>query len=250
MPDLALKLAAKGFILVIALLGWWLENRHDRGTRGRRRWARALIALITAGAITDGVVTLRTHGEEQHRQERIARIDRGVNKLVELARERDPGLTEQEALSEISTEVRTLREKTSELERELEGVKRYSNVAELNAFGLSGKIRAGSGLKETSVISLTLEGAYDRKEVEGQARFFPRCDNKGIAAFRKATEVNSDFPFSYWALAICAEDAGDERWRTYADGAVKILKHTTQIAGHHGHHDEALNELKKLLAQK
>ena len=41
MPDLTLKLAANGFILLIAVTGWGLENRwHDRRTRVRRHWAR------------------------------------------------------------------------------------------------------------------------------------------------------------------------------------------------------------------
>lgn len=157
MPDLVLKLAANGFILLIAAIGWGLENKwQDRRTRARRRWARSLIVLIFAGSIVGAVVTLHSRSKEQEQQERIVRIDQGVVELVKLARERDPNLTEQEALRSISTEVRTLRRRTFKLERELDGVKQYGNVAVLNAFGLSGRIRAGSGLKETSSISRAL----------------------------------------------------------------------------------------------
>ena len=248
MPDLALKLAANGFILVIAAIGWGLENKwQDRRTRARWRWARSLIVLIFAGSIVGAAVTWHSHSEEQEQQERIARIDQGVVELVKLARERDPNLTEQEALRHISTEVRTLRGRTSKLERELEGVKRYGSVAELNAFGLSGKIRAGSGLKETSSISRALEGAYIRKEVGGQIRYLPDCNDMGIAAFRKAAEIDPDFPFSHWALAMCAAKVGDKEWRTYAERAVTILEHTTRIAGHHPHHDKVLEQSRKLL---
>ncbi len=133
------------------------------------------------------------------------------------------------------------------LEHELEGVKQYSNVAKLNGFGLTG--RAGLGLKETSPLSRILEGAYTREEDGGQVKFLPRCDSKGVAAFQKAAEMNPIFPFSYWALAICAAETGDEKWRIHAERAVTILKHTTQIAGHHTHHDNALEGLKKRLGQ-
>ena len=50
-------------------------------------------------------MTWRTHGEEQEERERSARIEDGVKMLVKLARERDPNLTEQEALREVSTEI-------------------------------------------------------------------------------------------------------------------------------------------------
>ena len=47
---------------------------------------------------------------EQEEQERAARIEEGVQELVKLARERDPTLTEQEALREVSIEIQPLRE--------------------------------------------------------------------------------------------------------------------------------------------
>ncbi len=251
MPELALKLAANVVVLAIAALGWGLENKwRDERNLARRRWVRLLFVLIVVGSIVDSFLTWRSHGEAQQQQERIARIDHGVVELVKLARERDPNLTEQEALRKIGSEVRTLRGRTFKLERQLAGVKRYGNVAKLNGFGLSGRIRPGSGLKETSAISRALEEAYIRKEVGGQVKHFPRCDEKGIGAFRNAAEIDPDFPFSHWALALCAEKAGDKGWRTHAARAVTILEHTTQLSGHNEHHDQALEELRKLLAQQ
>ena len=250
MSELALKLAAHAGILAIAAVGWGLEHKwRDRQTPARRRWAGLLFVLIVAGSIVNGGVAWHSHSEEQERQQRIERIDQGVVELVKLARERDPNLTEQQALREIGSEVRTLRERTSKLERELEGVKRYGEVAKLNGLGLSGRIGPGSGLKETTAISRALEEAYVAREAEGREKHFPRCDHKGLAAFREATVVNPHFPFSHWALAMCARKAGDEEWRRYAERAVAILEHTTQIAGHHGHHDDVLEELRNLLGQ-
>jgi hypothetical protein len=251
MAELALKLAANVFILMIALITWGLEHRwQDRRAGARRRATHGLFAAICAGSIVGAVVTSRSHSEDRQQHERIARIDHGVVELVELARERDPMLTELEALENISSEVRALRGLTSNLERELGGLKRYGNVAMLNGFGLSGKIGPGSGLKETSALSLALERAYIPREVEGKAKRFPRCDEEGTAAFLDAMKINPDYPFSHWGLAFCAEKAGDREWRRYAERAVTILEHTTRIAGHHPHHDVVLKELSEMLGQQ
>ena len=114
---------------------------------------------------------------------------------------------------------------------------------------MSGKIGPGSGLRETSALSLTLERAYISAEVEGKEKHFPRCDEEGTAAFLEAVKINPDFPFSHWGLAVCAEQAGDREWRRYAERAVTILEHTTQIAGHHAHHDVVLKDLTEMLGQ-
>ena len=135
MAELALKLAANAFILIVALITWALEHRwQDRQAGARRRATHGLFAAICAGSIVGAVVTSRSHSEARQQHERIARIDHGVVELVELARERDPMLTEQEALENIGSEVRALRGLTSNLERELEGLKRYGSVAMLNGF--------------------------------------------------------------------------------------------------------------------
>ena len=249
MMELALKLAANGLILVIAVIGWGLENRwHDRRTKVRRRSARVLIVLLIAVSIVDGAMTWHTHGQEHADRERSARIDQGVQMLVKLARERDPNLTEQEALREVSAEIQTLRGKTSELERELKGWKRYADVAEFNACGV--RTVARLGLTRTTAISRTLAERHTCKKDGRQPRVLISCDRKGIAAFRDVAEIKPDFPFTYWALAMCAWRAGDEEWRTYAEQAVNILEHTTQIEGHHEHHDEALQQLRELLAKQ
>ena len=248
MSDLTLKLAANGFILLIALITWRLEYRwQDRRSRERQLGAYALLAAICIGSIAGASVTWRSHSEEQERHERIARIDQGVVELVKLARERDPNLTEQEALTKIGKEIRSLRGRASKLERELDGVKRYGSVAKLNGKGLSGRVRPGSGLTETTSLSRVLERAYTPMEEGGKGRIQLRCDDGGLAAFQKAMEINPDFPFSHWALAICAAKAGDRGWRAHAERAVTIFEHTTQIAGHHKAHDEALKGLRQLL---
>ena len=242
MTELALELTANGLILVIAVVGWRLENRwHDRRTKTRRRWARALIVLLIAVSAVDGAVTWHTHGQEQEERERAARIEEGVKTLVKLARERDPTLTEQEALRKIGAEMQALRGRTSELELEVKGVKRYGSVAKLNMIGKTGK--AGYGIAEENSVLPDLEDAYNYEQRDGETHATLRCDKGAIEIFHRAAEINPDFPFSYFALAICIVKEGEEGWKWYAEKAVTILEHTTEIAGHHKNHDWALKGL-------
>ena len=246
MPELWLNLTSNGLILLIALIGLGLENRwHDRRTKTRRRWARALIVLLIGVSVVDGSLTLHNHGQAQEERERAERIDQGVQTLVKLARERDPTLTEQEALKQVSAEIQALRGRTSELERELEGVKRYGSVALLNMVGTSGK--AGAGIAEANSVLPEFENAFDHDQRDGRTHASLRCDEAALEIFHRATEANPDFPFSYFALAVCMVKRGEEGWQVHTQKALEIFEHTTEIAGHHENHGWALNGLRQML---
>ena len=165
-----------------------------------------------------------------------------------LARDRDPSLTEQEALRTVSTELRNLRENASQLEHELHGLRRYSYIAKYNVLGLTGIY--GIGLKESTPIANALEGAYDEIEGDNGPKYSPRCDAQGINIFANVVRDFPDFPFSHWALAACFREESNLQWRTHAERAKEIFEHTTKIAGHHSHHDEALPQIEQLLAEQ
>ena len=247
MLEMALTFTATAIMFVSAVIAWGLEYRwqtHPRRTQ--QRWAHALMLLLVAGSALDCAVTVHAHGQEWEEQERSARIEEGVQELVKLARERDPNLTEQEALREIIGEIQALRERTTELEHDLEARKNYSKVAELDACGI---LRVEKlGLTRTTAISRIVTSTHTCKKVGGEVVVRINCDEQGMAAFQKAAEIEPDFPFSYWAQAVCGEQAGDKEWPTHAEGAVTILEHTTDIPGHHEHHDKALEQLRQLLA--
>ena len=245
MLELALKFVVIGLILGMGVIEWGLDNRwHDRRTKTRQRRARTVIVLLIIVAGVDSAVMWRTHGQEQEERERAVRIEEDVQTLVELARERDPTLTDQEALKEIGTEIQALRGRTTELENELKGVKRYGSVAKLNMVGTSGK--AGDGIGESNSVLPNLEDAYTYEQRDGETHATMRCDKEGVEIFYRAAEIEPDFPFSHFALAICIAKKGKEGWQGYAAKAMTILEHTTEIAGHHKNHDWALNGLRDL----
>ena len=259
--ELVLKLMVPAVILIAALVQWGLDHWwNDRTIRVRRRWAFTLMGIIALGAVVNGVTTVHTHEQvrsERARTEEVTRqreqrarqerheIAQRIGNLVHLARERDPNLTEQEALRQIGAEVHTLRKKTSDLEQELRGFRRYNNVASLGVLGLPDKLKAGSGITMTSRLSLALEGAYEETE-DGKVR--PSCNKKAIAAFEEAATINPDFPFTYWARATCALKARKPEWQGYAERATEIFEQTTQISGHNPGHDQALQDIHRLVA--
>ena len=138
-------------------------------------------------------------------------------------------------------------QRIASLERDLQGLTQYSAVAELNLFGAPDIVIFGSRMR--TEISEALDGAYI-EIIDGQNRKYePRCDDKGVEQFTNVTKNYPDFPFSHVALAICLKDAGKPQWREHAHRATEILEYTTQIAGHHVHHDEAQRILELLLKQ-
>ena len=156
-------------------------------------------------------------------------------------RERDPGLTEQEALDRVIEE---LRERAADLEDQLTGLTMYSAVSKLGVLGESGT--AGPGLRENSPLIRALEGTWDDRD----GSLYVRCDQTALAKFSAAAESHPSFPFTHYALSECAFRAGDDAWRQHVDRALEILRHTTRIAGHHRHHAEVYQCLRSRLEQQ
>ena len=256
---LGLMVALMAALIQICLAYFWRERPENL----RRVWACILAVLVIAGVITNYIGTRQLQSEErdeririehaadereQQAQEERREISLKIQELVFLARERDPSLTEQEALRKITTEVRTLRARTSELEDELQGLRRYIKVAKYNVLGVTGT--AGVGLKESSKISRALEGAFDEIETQTGSEYHPRCDDQGRAQFENVARNYPDFPFSYWALAKCLKQMGNPQWRVYAEHAISIFEHTTLISEHHPNHDQARGQMEALLAEQ
>ncbi len=160
-------------------------------------------------------------------------------------RERDPSLTQQEALARIVEELRELRERSADHEDQLTGLKSYGDMARLNPAGLTGIARPGSGLSESSDLSRALEGAWDVDDDDVHAA---RCDQAALDKFSGVARKHPTFPFAHYALAICALSNENPTWRQHAERALAILEHTTQIAGRAGAHDQAFEFLLARLA--
>ena len=184
-------------------------------------------------------------GDLAETQESLSRLEGWAEEAVALMRERDPSLTQQEALARIVEELRELRERSADLEDQLTGLKSYGDMARLNPAGLTGIARPGSGLSESSDLSRALEGAWDVDDDDVHAA---RCDQAALGKFSGVARKHPTFPFAHYALATCALSNEGPTWRQHAERALAILEHTTQIAGRAGAHDQAYEFLLARLA--
>ena len=263
MWELSIETIGLVVVVIAALIQTGLDYFWgERPDRLRRRWACILVVFIIAGAIANIVGDRQSQAKEREERERIERaanereqqateerqeISAKMQVLVTLARENDPDLTEQEALRKITTEVRTLREQTSQLKQELQGLRRYREMAKYDVLGLKGI--GGAGIKENSPINQALEGAYIEEETQTGSVYYPRCDDQGIARFEIVAREFPNFPFSYWALATCLKQMGEPQWREYGERAMSIFQHTTQISERKPAHDQALKQIEKMLTE-
>ena len=177
-----------------------------------------------------------------------ARLERqniagSVQQVIDYMLELDPSLTDQQAIDRMVAEFQDLRDLSADLEDQLAGLRRYSDIAELNAWGDPGLYGPGSGLRYSSALTRALEGAWEERD----DRRYPRCDPTSLAKFSAVAESRPTFPFAHYALSECAFEAGDDTWRQFAERALEILRHTTQFAGHHSHHDEVYRILRRRL---
>jgi tetratricopeptide (TPR) repeat protein len=76
-----------------------------------------------------------------------------------------------------------------------------------------------------------------------------KCSSEALEKFKEAIRKFPDFPFSYFALAVCLKNKADPEWRGYAEKALSIFEKTATLKEHHPSHDEALTELRRMLNQ-
>lgn len=218
------------------------KSRVQRGTRWISFIGALLIALCT---FTDWIAgkslaedTAKSHGAEiQSMQQKLDSISVMFEPIRQIALSYFPNLDLRMAVESLAVDIMMQGQ-------ELEGLKRYLYVAELNCLGKKGL--GGNGIVETSPISRIIEPAYAFVN-EG---YYVRCTPDSEDRFRRVISEHPDFPFAYYGLALCLRKRNDDSWPEQAKIAVRIFEHTVRISGHHPSHDEALAELKRYLSEK
>ena len=168
-------------------------------------------------------------------------LDAAVADVVACVRERDPGLTEHEALDRV---IDAWRARAADREDQLTGRPRYRAVSTLGGVGASAT--AGPGLREQSPLMRALEGTWDDRD----GRRSVRCDHTALATVSAAAECPPSCPVPHDARAACAFRAGDDAWRQHVDRALEILRHPTRIAGQHRQHAAGSHGVRRRLEQQ
>ena len=165
---------------------------------------------------------------------------------VAILRERNPGLTEEEALDLLAEELRELYERTASLGDQLTGVRLYSDVSKRDVLGYPDPYKAKSVISYSDDLTRALEDTW----VERGDQYNPCCDQPTLDKFLAVTVSHPFFPFTYYALSVCAFEAGMDTWRQYADHALGILERTTQFEPPHRQHVQAYERLRARLEQQ
>ena len=93
------------------------------------------------------------------RQER-QRIEGLTAEAVDILRERNPGLTEEEALGLLAEELRELYDRTSGLEDQLTGLRRYSAVSKRDVLGYPEPYKAKAVISYSDDLTRALEDTW------------------------------------------------------------------------------------------
>ena len=150
---------------------------------------------------------------------------------MQAMQELDPSLTDQQAIDRMVAEFQDSRELFAYLEDQLAGLRMYSDVAELNAFGGSWHCRIGSQLlQRADQCPGRSLGGKGRSLLSAVRSNQPRQVRAPLRAARPSRPRTTPYQSAPSGQAM-------HLWRQHAERAVDILRHTTQIAGHHTHHD-------------
>ena len=248
--DLARRTAVSAAVAVLVAVGLVADHMNQSAAvaAAQKEAAGAREARLRIEETTSKQAAALTAAQKEATEagRALQRIEDTTAEVVALMRERDPSLTEQEALDRLAEELRVLHKRSAGLEDQLTGLKMYSAVAKLNVLGDPGTAPADSGLRHTSDLIRALEGSWEERD----GQLFRRCDQTSLAKFSAAARMYPTFPFGHSALAECAIAAGDDSWRQHAERALEILRHTTQIAGRHPHHNEVYERLRSHAEQQ
>jgi hypothetical protein len=77
-----------------------------------------------------------------------------------------------------------------------------------------------------------------------------RYDDEAISHYKNIVSQHPNYPFPYYFLAEAYRMRGDKIWHEYASKAMNILKITTSIPNHAPDHDDALANLRIMMAEE
>lgn len=128
------------------------------------------------------------------------------------------------------------------LNKEVIGIKGYSNIAKLDIWGL--EVHLGYGLigGETE-LSILMKKILEQKS----NRLGPKLDDSTSILIDKVIEKYPKFPFGYYCKVLFQIQRNKNPWKEFATIAIEILEITTTIEGHKSDHDQVLDQLRVIL---
>jgi hypothetical protein len=134
------------------------------------------------------------------------------------------------------------------LDRNVQDIKSYSEVAKLSIVGTPMKYVATGGLsvKYSSDLTNLLENVFRSNDSTTEVII----SDSALIYADEVIDKYPNFPFSYWAKSVILRQRNDPAWIQFAAKAVIILQITTTLDGHNTEHDILLKQLRKELGIK
>ena len=217
-------------------------------------WFLAILAkprkVVISGAILillGYLVTTRSYqlGQAESNQ----KLDTANEQLTDVRSKLSPFLaiaSERKYTGGENERLRKLLSDMSKAQSDIDTIKKYSDVAQLNPLGSIFELGHGP-IAVSSPISRILEGTYQEK-ADHELEMSTTADAE--KKYREVAEKFPTFPYSYVYISGCLEARNDPAWREYAQKAVDIFEKTTAIAGHNENHDKLLKFLKQKLRRE
>ncbi len=151
-----------------------------------------------------------------------------------------------EKIAKYQTDIEARNQIISELEKEVDNVKRYSFYADYNIYGSTFNTKAKGGISFTSdLINRMDKLLFDENEIT-----YVIPDLKNLPLVDDVIKRYPDFPFGYYVKYQLLKNTNQDGWITYAKKAKEIFLVTTSISGHNGMHDNALKNINNDLKSK
>ncbi len=147
-----------------------------------------------------------------------------------------------EVLSRIQIENGQKEHEIKRLNNEVSEIRDYSNIAELDLFGLKQRFDDRDfGGWHTELYDMMRQVISNKNN---SIQFNP--SDSAIAILESIIQKYPKFPFSYWAKATILLKRNNADWLKNAQQAMKILAITITIEGHKKEHDMAFKVLEKM----
>ena len=155
----------------------------------------------------------------------------------------------EETIEDLRTQVGMAEQKLVENDMIRKKIVEYGDIAKLNADGSTGLVKKGGGLTGgDTAITPKAEKIWIYSGENKDTRH-PKCDMEGIKKAKQIIGEHPTFPFSYYVLAACHKEKGEQMWITYSQRDLEILEFTTQVPAHNRHHDTVRQRLEDWMRQ-
>lgn len=156
------------------------------------------------------------------------------------------GVVNTNAIQAIQKDLQEKQSRIEELQEQITAVKDYGDVANTTVWSTEFYVPGSDQIiMETGEIVDLMSEVY-KYDKENDVTELQKSD-LALQNALKVIELKPRFPFSYAAAAHIYHHRNNEVYKVYAEEAVKIFEYTTMINGHGPHHDEVLNQMRRLL---